>query len=317
MSKRTGLGPVEEALLLTLDELGAGPQQSGVRSSVLLAEVERRFAVAPRYGYQVACDLAHRSTVWLRLLGGFGNLGGLGHPPAEPRYTELRLTPVGALAAAAERDDGPAVPVGMVNGSVYAGGQRPPFAPRSLLRALIALLDDPAIEDDALLGMCGPPAFPTGCDVTGNVEALLAGRPAVLRLTASMVSGVECGKEVLRITNLPPGVERESVLRSLQCRVEGSSWDDLPSELAASIRLPIAGVDDVSTATVLITCRVAPGADLDELGARLRELWGVYVDVLSALPAPLPMMLRRWVADHAEARTGATLRHLLALYEAT
>lgn len=317
MSKRTGLGPVEEALLLTLDELGAGPQQSGVRSSVLLAEIERRFAVAPRYGYQVACDLAHRSTVWLRLLDGRGNLGGLDHRPAEPHYTELRLTPVGALAAAAERDDGLALPIGIVNGSVYAGGQRPPFAPKALLRALIALLDDRAIEDEALVGICGPPAFPTGCDVSGDVEALLAGRPAVLRLTASVVPGVERGKEVLHITNLPPGVERESVLRSLQSRVESGFWDDLPPELAASMRLPIVGVHDASTDTVLMTCRVAPGADLDDVGARLRELWVVYVDVTAALPAPLPVLLRRWVAEHAEVRTRAALRHLLALYEAT
>ena len=316
MSKRTGLGPVEEALLLTLDELGAGPQHPRVRSSVL-AEIERRFAVAPRYGYQVACDLAHRSTVWLRLLDDRGNLGGLGHPPAEPRYTELRLTPIGALAVAAERDDALAVPIGIVNGSVYAGGQRPPFAPKTLLRALIALLDDRAIEDEALVGICGPPAFPTGCDVSGDVEALLAGRPAVLRLSASVVPGVERGKEVLRITNLPPGVERESILRSLQSRVESSSWYDLPPELAASMRLPIAGVHDASTDTVLIKCRVAPGADLNDVGARLRELWGVYVDVPAALPAPLLVLLRRWVADHAEARTAATLRHLLALYEAT
>ena len=317
MSTRTGLGPLEEALVLTLDDLGVGPQQPRVRSSAALVELERRFAVAPRYGYQVACDLAHRSTVWLRLLDGRGNLGGLGHPPAEPHCTELRLTPVGALAAAAERDDGPALPIGIVNGSVYAGGQRPPFAPRSLLRALVALLDDPTIEDDALVGICGPPVFPTGCDVSGDVEALLAGRPAVLRLTARVVPGVERGKEVLHITNLPPGVERESVLRLLEARVETRSWEDLPPELAASMRLPIAGVHDMSTDTVLIRCRVAPGADLTDVGARLRELWGVYVDVPAALPHSLPMVLRRWAADRAEARTGATLRHLLALYEAT
>lgn len=313
MSERTGLGPVEEALLLDLDDMGAGPQRPHVKSAHLLAEIERHFAVAPSYGYQVACDLAHHWTVWLRLLDGHGNFGGPDDPPADPRYTELRLTPVGTLAVAAERGDGASLPIGLINGSIYAGGQRPPFSPGPLLRALIAVLDDPGIGDVALVDICGPPAFPTGSDVAGDVDAVLAGRPGTLRLTARVTPGVEAGHPVVRITNLPPGAKPRSVVGAIHSRVQNSAWDELPPELAASMRLPIADIKDASTDRVVITCRPTGGVDADDLAERLRTLWGVHLDVRAVLPAPLPALLRAWVTDHAGAGTGDTLRRLLAV----
>lgn len=313
MSERTGLGPVEEALLLTLDDTGAGPERPHVKSAHVLAQLERHFAMAPSYGYQVACDLAHDWAVWLRLLDGRGNFGSPDQPPAEPRYTELRLTPVGTLAVAAERGDGASLPIGLINGSIYAGGQRPPFSPGPLLRALIALLDDPGIDDAALVDICGPPAFPTRCDVAGDAHAVLAGRPGTLRVTARVTRGVEGGHEVVHITNLPPGVKPQSVVSGIQSRVQNSPWDDLPPELAASMRLPIANCKDASTDTVVITCRPTPGVDANDLAKRLRTLWGVHLDVRAVLPAPLPALLRAWLTDHAGAGTRDSLERLLAV----
>ena len=313
MSVRTGLGPVEEALLLTLEDVGAGHERPYRKSASALRVLEERRGMAPGYGYPVACDLAG-SEVWLRLVDGHGNLGGPGVPPADPRYTEIRLTPIGALAVAAERSRGPALPIGLVNGTAYAGGMRPPFAPARLLRALLALLDDDSIADDVLLATCGPPTFPSGCDVGGEVDAVVAGSPGVLRLTARVTVGDGHGRSLV-ISRLPPGAVPQAVAAAVAARAAPSRWEDLPDRLAASVVLPITDVHDHSTnATARIVCRLERGTQPEAVARRLREeVWGVHIDVGVDLGAPLPVLLRSWVAEHATPGTAAALRALDAL----
>ena len=312
MSARTGLGPVEVALLLTLEDIGAGHDRPYRKSASVLAALEELDGVAPDYGYQVACDLAG-SGVWLRLVDGHGNLGGPGGAPANPRYTEVRLTPIGALAVAAERSRGPALPIGLVNGTTYAGGTRPPFAPAPLLRALLALLDDATIGDDVLVATCGPPAFPGGCRVGGEVDAVVAGSAGAVRLVASVNAGDGSGGTLV-ISDLPPGVDPRAVAAAVSARA-ADRWPDLPDALAASVGLPITDVHDESRhGVVRIVCRLEDGAQPDAVARRLREeVWGIHLDVGVALAAPLPVLLRSWVDEHATSGTAAALRNLAVL----
>ena len=313
MSARTGLGPVEEALLLTLEDIGAGHDRPYRKSASVLVALQERSGVLPGYGYPVACDLAG-SGVWLRLVDGHGDLGRPGVPAANPRYTEIRLTPVGAMAVLAERSRGAALPIGLVNGTAYAGGTRPPFAPSRLLRALLALLDDDTTADDVLLATCGPPAFPGGCEVGGQVDAVVAGRSGALRLTASVTAADEHGRSLV-ISELPPGVDPQAVAAGVANRSSVDRWEDLPHRLAAAVVLPITEVLDQTTDGVAhIVCRLEDGAQPDEVAQRLRdEVWGVHRDVDVDLGAPLPVLLRSWVEEHATPGTPAALRALAAL----
>lgn len=128
----------------------------------------------------------------LTLLDGEGNWGTDGDdPPADPRYTGVGLSAVGALALAAERRDLGPVPLGLVDGTLYAGGRVPPFDPRRVVEALRASAHD-----------AGPPALPTGGEVAGDFGALLAGRKVRLQLGPRVVR--EPG--ALVITGLPLGV---------------------------------------------------------------------------------------------------------------
>jgi hypothetical protein len=73
------------------------------------------------------------------------------------------------------------VPIGLINGTTYRGGARPPLDPFAVLAALRRLLEDRGVPDGELVSMTGPPWSGTDCDLSGDLAALPRGRPVVLR----------------------------------------------------------------------------------------------------------------------------------------
>ena len=159
MSDRTGLGPLEEAILLTLDDLSQQHDRPYKRSALLLREMERNLGFGPRYVYEPLCDLARPWVVLLPLIDGHGNFGSPDYPAADPRYTECRLSPAGMLAVAAERAHIPPLPIGLINGTHYRGGTQPSFNAADLITGLVRLAEDPMVSDDELLE-AGPANLP-------------------------------------------------------------------------------------------------------------------------------------------------------------
>lgn len=182
MTEGAGLGLVERALVCALDVRGAGPGGRRVRTAEVLADVDRRIGVQPAYAYPVVCHQVADWAVWLCTLDGRGNFGSRAFPPADPQFTEIRLTRVGAHAAAADRGDVAPLPIDLINGSMYAGGERPAFHPSRVARAILSLQADPSLDDEAIVEACGPPDFPGGCEVEGEVAPVLAGERGPLRL---------------------------------------------------------------------------------------------------------------------------------------
>jgi hypothetical protein len=182
VGERTGVGVVELAVLEALD----GLRPRGYRKSArVLAAVERSTGLAPGYSYQVLVDLALPWKMPVPLVTRQGNFGSRGNdPPANPPYTEARLSPAGGVVLAAERGDLAPVPVGLINGNIYRQGTRPPFRPQRIIDAIRRLIDKPRTTNPELLDIIGPPDFMTGCAVAGDLAALRAGRPAELRLQA-------------------------------------------------------------------------------------------------------------------------------------
>ena len=172
MTGRSGLGVLELAALRAVAELGGVPEAGHRKTTRVLDRLEQEHGIGARYAYPLLLDLAVPWRLHLPLLDVNGNVGSQhGDPPADARYTEVRLTQVGALALAAEQGDIDPVPLALVEGSLYRDGPVPPFDPRRVLEALRSGSGD-----------AGPPSLPTGGIVTGEVDALLAGRAARLQL---------------------------------------------------------------------------------------------------------------------------------------
>lgn len=285
MSARTGLGPLELAVLEAVAGLGGTPEAGRRRTDRVLDRLEREHGIGPRYGYPVVLDLGAHWRLHLPLLDPNGNWGTQhGDPAADARYTEVRLSPVGALALAAERGEVGPVPLGLIEGSLYRDGAVPPFDPRAVVEALLSGSGD-----------AGAPALPTGGRVGGEVGALLAGRRARLTLSCTVLRE----PDALVVTEVPLGVEVDRVEQSLAMRYRSLDadprWfsDHVPAQpLCFGVR----DVRDESSmrAGLRVVCHLTRGSDLDAAEAWLRSVWPVTVEVDGRLPAAMRQRLRDW-----------------------
>ena len=297
MTERTGLGPFEIAVLTAVEKIGGSPDRGYRRTLRVLQCLEDEHGLGSRYSYSIMQDLAVPWRLHLPLLDARGNFGSQhGDPAADARYTEIRLSRVGALALRAERAEVGPVPLGLIEGSLYRDGPVPPFAPS---RVLAALTDGSA---DA-----GTPALPTGGEVSGPVHALLAGRRARLTLACTVV--VEPGQLV--ITAVPLGVRINDVTQYLMERVmqghrdrsRRRSGDYLgEAHVAPDERtvdgIPVADLRDETTVWtgVRVVCILVRGADPGEAIDWLRTVWPVAVEVDCRLPTPMRRRLADWDA---------------------
>ncbi len=285
MSGRTGLGLLEVAILEAVESAGGGAGQPYRRTSDVLVLLEDVHGVGPRHAYPLVVDLA---VPWLRhlpLLDGYGNLGSRhGDQSAEAKYTEIRLSPTGALALAAERGEVGPLPLDLIEGTMWRGGRVPAFDPRRVLDALAA----GAAE-------AGPPTTASGGRVGGEIDVLLAGGEARLRFVCTIIE--EPG--ILVITEVPLCAPTDQVVQFVAARA--SRHERLPlghldrGDLPALPSAPVIHISDDSTgAGIRIVCRLAPDADAVEARRWLTAIWPVTVEADCRLPAPMPDRLRTW-----------------------
>jgi hypothetical protein len=295
VSERSGLGLVEAAIVAALDSLGGRADRRHIRNARVLAAVEERIGLAPGYGYEVLLDLARPWIMPVRLVDGQGNYGDRrGDPAASFRYTESRLSPAGEVALAAERGELAPVPIALINGNTHRQGTRPPFRPEGIIGAVREVIRRPKVTGNELISIIGPPDFPTGCTVTGDLAALAAGRPTVLRLQASVTVGTD--HRSVTVEGLPPNVNRGDVLASLAARAERRDWAVRFPDLDRTTRLPLADVQDTAREdTDRFVCIPEPGTAPDSLRDQLMDVHGIWATVPVALPRPLPALVRQWV----------------------
>ena len=290
MSERTGLGVLETSVLLAVADLGGMPTAGYRKSTRVLDRLEAEHLIGPRYAYPVMRDLQALYRLHLPVLDGGGNWGSQGDDPAaDPRYTEVRLSPVGALAVAAERGEVGPVPLGLIEGSLYRGGPVPPFDPARVVAALAAGADD-----------AGLPTLSTGGTLEGHLAALLAGRKARLRTGCVIVE--EPGGLV--VTHLALGASSDAVLDNLHQRAFNFGG-------AAGPSFGVRDLYDESTERtgVRIVCRLTDGSDVEAARAWMESVWPLSQLVDCRLPAPMADRLRTW---HAGDGSGLrALTHLL------
>jgi DNA gyrase subunit A len=200
---RDGLKPSQRRILLAMHDLGLGPTGSTSKCAGIVGETMKRYH--PHGDLSIYMTLVHLAQDWAmryRLIHGQGNFGSIaGLPPAAHRYTEARLSSVGAeMLTDLERDtvdfidnyDGkyrePLVlpsrfPNLLVNGSdgiaVGMATEIPPHNLGEVCDALMKLIDEPEATLEQLMELIPGPDFPTGniiCGRQGIVDGYSTGR---------------------------------------------------------------------------------------------------------------------------------------------
>lgn len=341
MSERSGCAPVDLAVLGALEAATASRPRSYVRSARVLAGIEERIGLGPRYAYEVLLDLARPWVIPVRAVVAMGNIGDRSFPAAAgPGYTQCRPSYAGQLVLDAEAARLAPVPLGLINGTTYRGGSQPALGPFRVLAALRRLLDDPSVPDAEVISIAGPPFSVTGCAMTGNIAALMRGRRVALRETGRItVTGVPVPEAPadppsrapggmlvafggagpapprpahLIIESLPHGVMATEVAHAIVNRAASRPWADSHPGLARTTALPVADVDEQSgqdgEVRILITLR--PGSDPEAVRDQLAEIHGVSVESYYQFPAPLAALLRSWVERYRREDLTASLAAL-------
>jgi DNA gyrase subunit A len=223
---RDGLKPSQRRILVAMNDLGLGPTSSTSKCAGIIGETMKRYH--PHGDQSIYPTLVRMAQDWnmraplVHPQGNFGSIAGL--PPAAHRYTEARLTAVGAeMLADLEYEtvdyidsyDGkyrePLVlpskfPNLLVNGSdgiaVGMATDIPPHNLGEVCDALIKLIDDPDVSIVQLMEVLPGPDFPTGgiiCGRQGILDGYTTGRGKItLRARADIVEDRRESRIIIR-----------------------------------------------------------------------------------------------------------------------
>jgi DNA gyrase subunit A len=232
---RDGLKPVHRRILHAMNESGLQPTRPYRKSATVVGAVMGSYHP---HGddpiYDTLVRLAQPFAQRYPLVDGQGNFGSIDNdPPAAMRYTEARLA---RLATELLRDlDSDTVDFGpnfdgsrleplvlpsrfpnlLVNGSsgiaVGMATNIPPHNLRETVDAVIAYIDDPAIDTAGLFRHMKGPDFPTGGIIVGRQgirDAYETGRGRVLVRGRAHIEPLRQGKEAIIVTEMPYQVSK-------------------------------------------------------------------------------------------------------------
>src|ERR1700690_875486 len=232
---RDGLKPSQRRILYAMHELSLFPGRKHYKCAKICGDTSGDFH--PHGEAVIYPTLVHMAQPWAMretLVDGQGNFGSVeGDPPAAMRYTEARLTHLGAaLMQDMEKDTvdfvpnyderlteptvfPAAFPNLLVNGGTgIAVGMATNMAPHNLgeiIDGVCAQIDDPNISIKGLMKFIKGPDFPTGCMVCGLEvikEYFTTGRGSIKVRGKVGVEQLKGGKEQIVITEIPYNVNR-------------------------------------------------------------------------------------------------------------
>src|SRR5437016_5453710 len=232
---RDGLKPVHRRVLYGMYENGLQPNRPYKKSANVVGAVMGNYHPhGDQAIYDTLVRMAQPFSLRYPLVDGQGNFGSLdGDPAAAMRYTECRLT---KLATEMLRDiDSDTVdfkpnydesrreplvlpsrfPNLLVNGSAgIAVGMATNIPPHHLgetIDALVAMIDDPAIDVDRLVKHVKGPDFPTAGIIVGREgirEAYRSGRGRIVMRARAHIEELRGGRTAIVVTELPYGVRK-------------------------------------------------------------------------------------------------------------
>jgi len=277
------LSTVDRAVLATMLRHGITDDSPHEPTSHVLGLVRRDHGIAQVHSWEALLTLGRRWELQHPLIDFVGNFGTPSDPPADARYTQVRLTPLGRFSAEAS-DRGEVCPTALVMGDVCRGGMRPPLRSENLLTALRALLEGGLAEADVRV-LLHDPAFPTGAVIRCDTALLLSGSKVMADVSARM-DWSEPG--VVRLEGFAPGVGATDVFRVVRKLAE----NDL-SQFIVDTR------DDSDGVTERLVVRYRPPEMESEVVGRLAQQWPIRIQMELGFGADLPGLLQAWVAQFA------------------
>jgi DNA gyrase subunit A len=232
---RDGLKPVHRRVLYGMHEDGMQPNRPYKKSARVVGSVMGNYHPHGDTAiYDTLVRMAQPFSLRYPLVDGQGNFGNIDdYPAAAMRYTECRLT---RLATEMLRDiDADTVdfepnydesrrqptvlparfPNLLVNGSsgiaVGMATNIPAHNLGEVVDALVAMIDDPAIDVDRLTRHIKGPDFPTGGIILGREgirEAYRSGRGRIVMRARAHIEELRGGKTAIIVNELPFGVKK-------------------------------------------------------------------------------------------------------------
>ena len=190
---RDGLKPSQRRILYAMENLSLFPGRKHIKCAKICGDTSGNYH--PHGEAVIYPTLVHMVQPWAmreKLVDGKGNFGSVENdPPAAMRYTEARLTHLGAaLMQDMEKDTvdfvqnyderlteptvfPAAFPNLLVNGgtgiAVGMATNMPPHNLGEVVDAVCAQIDNPAITTPELMAHVKGPDFPTGCTIMGTM----------------------------------------------------------------------------------------------------------------------------------------------------
>ncbi len=265
---RDGLKPVHRRILYGMQVLHLDPDGGFKKSAKIVGDVMGTFHPhGDQAIYDALVRLAQDFSSRYPLVDGQGNFGNVdGDNPAAMRYTESRMTAVAeALLAGIDEDavdfratyDGgdqepvvlpAAFPNLLANGAtgiaVGMATSIPPHNAGELCQALIALIENPKLQDRTLFKLVKGPDFPTGGiivdDAAAIQEAYRTGRGSFrLRARWTKEEGAR-GTYSVVVDQIPYSVQKAKLIERIAQLIEEKkvpALDDVRDESAEDIRI--------------------------------------------------------------------------------
>jgi DNA gyrase subunit A len=252
---RDGLKPSQRRILYAMHELGLVPGRSTSKCAGIVGETMKNFH--PHGDQAIYPTLVHMAEPWSmreRLIEGKGNFGSVeGDAPAAMRYTEARLTHLGAMLmddinkdtvnfvpSYDEKNMEPVVlpaafPNLLVNGGTgIAVGMATNLAPHNLVEvidAICAQIDKPDITIAQLMAKyIKGPDFPTGCTLIGTAgikSYFETGRGSVKVRAKVSTTTPKGGKEQIIVEEIPFNVNRAELVSKIADLVNSKEITDI------------------------------------------------------------------------------------------
>ncbi len=239
---RDGLKPSQRRILYAMHELSLFPGRKHYKCAKICGDTSGNYH--PHGEAVIYPTLVHLAQPWVmreKLVDGKGNFGSVeADPPAAMRYTEARLTHLGAaLMQDMDRDTvdfvpnydermteptvfPAAFPNLLVNGgtgiAVGMATNMPPHNLGEVVDGICAQIDDPAITIAGLMKFIKGPDFPTGgfiCGIEGIKNYFETGRGSIKLRGKIGSEELKGNREQLVITEIPFNVNRAALESSI------------------------------------------------------------------------------------------------------
>ena len=251
---RDGLKPSQRRILYAMHDLSLFPNRQHRKCAKICGDTSGNYH--PHGEAVIYPTLVHMAQPWAmreRLVDGQGNFGSVeGDPPAAMRYTEARMTHLGAaLMTDMEKETvdfvpnydetrteptvfPAAFPNLLVNGgtgiAVGMATNIPPHNLGEVIDGICAQIDDPDITIEDLMKHVKGPDFPTGCAICGIAgvkQYIETGRGSMKVRGKAGVEELKGNREQIVITEIPYNVNRATLVERIASLVNEKVLSDI------------------------------------------------------------------------------------------